>query len=174
MTEQTPTSFRAVVESQMRDVYRLAFELTRNHQDAEDLSQEVFLKAWRSLDDFKEQSKIATWLYRITVNTYLNARRKKTLRFRELREDMAAIFSGSIGDGTSRDVESTAIRKHVDRAVKQLSPRERTAFVLRCEHGLSIRETAASMDIAEGTVKSLQFRAVQKLQDRLAFLDPNT
>lgn len=157
----------------MRQVYRLAFELTRSHHDAEDLSQEVFLKAWRSMDEFREQSTVDTWLYRITVNACLNSRRKKALRFRDLREDMAEILDGADANAASRNAEDAAIRRHVDRGMKRLSPRERTAFVLRCEYGLSIRETAAAMGIAEGTVKTLQYRAVQKLQNVLAFLNPN-
>ena len=173
MTERPSTTFRAFVESHMRKVYRLAFELTRSHHDAEDLSQEVFFKAWRSMDELRKQAKADGWLYRITVNTYLNSRRKKALWSMSLREDLGEFVSGSSGEDTSRDAEAGAIRKHVDRAMKRLSKRERTAFVLRCKHRLSIRETAAAMGIAEGTVKSLQHRAVQKLQEELAFLDPN-
>lgn len=171
VTRRRPAVFRELVEAHMRSVYRLAYELTRSHHDAEDLSQDVFVKAYRSLDRFRDEADLDTWLYRITVNTYLNTRRKKSVRFMTLHEDLGD-FVRSRGHDASRGAEAHVIRKHLDRVMKQLSPRERTAFVLRCENRLPLRETAAAMGIAEGTVKSLQHRALKKLRDGLAFLDP--
>ncbi len=164
-----PGTFREIVEQYKRPLYALAYDLTGSHHDAEDLSQEVFIKAYRAAEGFRGEAQLYSWLYRITVNTYLNKRRKKALRFRQLWDD----FSQAPTDGTAprpdQEAEADAVRRHVERALGRLSPRERSAFVLRHYQDLSLKEVAAVMDVAEGTVKSLLFRAAQKLRTALAF-----
>ncbi|MFQ5568103.1 MAG: RNA polymerase sigma factor [Rhodothermales bacterium] len=165
-----PRTFCELVEQYQRPLYALAYDLTGNHHDAEDLSQEVFIKAYRGVSGFRGEAQLYSWLYRIAVNTYLNKRRKKALRFRQLWDD----FSQAPRDhapqrGPEEHLEADAIRQHVDAALKTLSPRERSAFVLRHYQNLSLKEVAAVMEVAEGTVKSLLFRAMQKLRTSLAF-----
>lgn len=162
-------AFREVVEQHKRPVYALAYDLTGSHHDAEDLSQEVFIKAYRALPAFRGDAQMYSWLYRITVNTYLNKRRKKALRFRQLWDDFSYTASD---DGIARpdqEVEASTMQQHVEAALQHLSPRERSAFVLRHYQDYSIKEVAAVMDVAEGTVKSLLFRAVKKLRTTLDF-----
>ena len=165
-----PRTFPALVEQYKRPLYALAYDLTGNHHDAEDLSQEVFIKAYRGMDGFRGEAQVYSWLYRIAVNTFLNKRRKKALRFRQLWDDFSQRPSD---DGphpeTDRQAEAEVIRGHVEAALRKLSPRERTAFVLRHYQDLSLREVADTMDVAEGTVKSLLFRAAKKLRTALAF-----
>lgn len=162
-------TFRDIVEQHKRPVYALAYDLTGSHHDAEDLSQEVFIKAYRALPEFRGEAQMYSWLYRITVNTYLNKRRKKALRFRQLWDD----FSHEASDGSTirpdQEAEASTMRQHVEAALAQLSPRERSAFVLRHYQDQSIKEVAAAMDVAEGTVKSLLFRAIKKLRTTLDF-----
>ncbi len=163
-------TFREVVERHKRRVYYLALDLTGNHHDAEDLSQEVFIKVYRALGRFRGEAQLHTWLYRITVNTYLNTRRKKALLFMRLRDDLAdAAFEQSDAPPSDRGAEKSMVQEHIERALGVLSPRERTAFVLRHYHDQSLRDVAAVMEVAEGTVKSLLFRAAQKLRKELAF-----
>ena len=164
-----PRPFRALVEQYKRPLYALAYDLTGSHHDAEDLSQEVFIKAYRALPDFRGDAQLFSWLYRITVNTHLNKRRKKALRFRQLWDDFSRAERDDPAPRPDDLVQDGGIRQHVDAALEQLSPRERTAFVLRYYQDLSIKEVAATMDVAEGTVKSLLYRAAQKLRDALAF-----
>lgn len=160
-------AFRSLVEANQRAVYYLALDLTGQHHDAEDLSQEVFIKAYKALDAFRGEASAYSWLYRITVNTYLNRRRKKALRFRQLWDDFSLM--GTRDSAPGQEVEADIRRQHVNAALRKLSPRERTAFVLRHYQDLSVKEVAGLMDVAEGTVKSLLFRAVQKLRDALSF-----
>lgn len=160
-------AFRSLVEVHQRAVYFLALDLTGQHHDAEDLSQEVFIKAYRALDAFRGEASAYSWLYRITVNTFLNRRRKKALRLRQLWDDFN--LHGTRDAAPEQELEADVRRRHVQAALRKLSPRERTAFVLRHYQDLSIKEVAGLMDVAEGTVKALLFRAVQKLRDALDF-----
>ena len=162
-----PASFQGVVEQHKRSLYALAYDLTGSHHDAEDLSQEVFLKAYRARHRFRGEAQLSTWLYRITVNTYLNQRRKKVLRFRTLWDDFSD--TPRPAEATDRQAEASAMRAHVEAALAQLSPRERSAFVLRHYHEMPLKEIAATMEISDGTVKSLLFRAARKLRTALAF-----
>lgn len=161
--------FKDVVDNHQRGVYQLALQLTGHHQDAEDLAQDVFIKVHAKLDSFRGEASVKSWVYRITVNTYLNKRRKKALSFMKLRDD----FDQTLIDTRSnvvKDVESSFIRDHVHNALDALSPKERSAFALRHYNEYSVKEIAEALHIAEGTVKSLLFRAMQKLRKRLVFL----
>lgn len=165
-----PGTFREVVEEYKRPIYALALDLTGSHHDAEDLSQDVFIKAYRAFADFRGESQVYSWLYRITVNTYLNKRRKKALRFRQLWDDFSkAEHNHQVEHGPEDHAEAGTVRSHVNKALEKLSPRERSAFVLRHYQDLSLKEVAETMEVAEGTVKSLLFRSVKKLRTELAF-----
>jgi len=180
MTEQSRTgvatshadiSFREIVDTHKRGVYYLALDLTGNHHDAEDLSQEVFIKAHRGLARFRGESGMYTWLRRIAINTYLNKKRKKALTLmRFFGEDDDADRSSNEDRSPAQDAEGTNVREHINRALEKLTSRERTAFVLRHHQDMSTREVAESMEVASGTVKSLLFRATRKLQSELAYL----
>ena len=167
---RAPATFHDLVEQYKRPLFALAYDLTGNHHDAEDLSQEVFIKAFRGVADFRGEAQVYSWLYRIAVNTYLNKRRKKALRFRQLWDDFSqAPRNHNAEPEPDRHAEADVMRRHVETALKQLSPRERSAFVLRHYQDLSLKEVADLMDVAEGTVKSLLFRATKKLRTALAF-----
>ena len=167
---RAPATFHELVEEYKRPLFALAYDLTGNHHDAEDLSQEVFIKAFRGVADFRGEAQVYSWLYRIAVNTYLNKRRKKALRFRQLWDDFSQIpHTDDAKSEPDRQAEADVMRRHVETALKKLSPRERSAFVLRHYQDLSLKEVAALMEVAEGTVKSLLFRATQKLRTALSF-----
>jgi len=173
-TNRDTGSFREFVETHKRRLYWLALDLTGNHHDAEDLSQEVFIKAYRNLDGFRGDAQVSTWLRRIAVNTYLNTRRKKAVSHMSLLEDREhqpeSASTLRSPDGEAGDAQ---VRGFVANALDVLSPRERSAFVLRHMNELPVKEVAASMDVATGTVKSLLYRATQKMQHELAFLRPD-
>ena len=171
----TELTFREVVALHQRDLYKWAFRLTGNHHDAEDLSQEVFIKVHASLSSFRGEAGLKTWIYRIAVNTYLNKRRKKALSFMKLQDNMESAMPAQSafeqhGQGTDASAQSQSIKTFVDQALKHLSRKEHMAFVLRHYNELSVKEVASAMQVAEGTVKSLLFRAVQKLRKQLAFI----
>lgn len=172
---RTELTFREVVALHQRDLYKWAFRLTGNHHDAEDLSQEVFIKVHASLSSFRGEAGMKTWIYRIAVNTYLNKRRKKALTFMKLQDNMEQAMPAQDAfqhhtERTDAAAQSQSIKAFVDQALKHLSRKEHMAFVLRHYNELSVKEVASAMQVAEGTVKSLLFRAVQKLRKRLAFI----
>ena len=168
-------AFRELVELYKKKIYYLSLDLTGNHHDAEDLSQEVFIKAYRSLKNFRGDAKLNSWLYRITVNTCISQRRKKSVAAMTLQEDFESestprFFSESESShNPERHAEASLMQQHIDSALQQLTPRERSIFVLRHYNDLPLKEIAQILKITEGTVKSMLFRAIQRLQKKLAF-----
>lgn len=167
-------AFRQLVERSNLNVYRLAYDLTGNRHDAEDVSQEVFVRAYRSLAGFRREAKWSTWLYRITVNLCLDHRdsqSRRPLEYRDNIDDDVPAKSGRTASGATpeKETEATMIQQHIELALGRLSPQERSVFVLRHYHDLPLKEIADSMHIAEGTVKSHLFRALQRLRRELAF-----
>ncbi len=159
------TSFRHLVESNHRRIYALAFDLTGNHPDADDLAQEVFMKVFEKYSSFKGESAVFSWMYRITVNTYLNEKKKKS-RWAFLGLDKAdALLSPE--PAADRRMGSDQTQHIIETALGSLSPRERTAFVLKNYHDMPVNEVAAAMAVADGTVKSLLHRSSKKLQKKL-------
>lgn len=167
-------AFRTIVDQNKLAVFRLAYDMTGNRHDAEDISQEVFVKAYRSLDRFRGEAKLSSWLYRITVNACHDLRSRKawaTMRpdgeLEERRE--APMFHGNTRDNPEAAAEGTVMQGHIDAALQRLTPRERAIFTLRHYHDLSLREIADVLTISEGTVKSMLFRALKRLQKELRF-----
>jgi RNA polymerase sigma-70 factor (ECF subfamily) len=171
-----PAAFREMVEQYQRDVYALAYDLCGNHHDAEDLSQEVFIKAYRAIGSFRADAKLGSWLYRIAMNAHIDNKRRKPVQLVSIDAHMdegeeerpplelAAIESGR----PDRSAGAARFHADVERALDALSTQERTVFVLRHYHDMKIAEISSSLSIAEGTVKSLLFRSMRKLRDRLS------
>ncbi|MCX7929800.1 MAG: RNA polymerase sigma factor [Chlorobi bacterium] len=167
-----PTVIEDIVRTYKRLVYHLALELCRNHDDAEDLVQEVFVRAWKSLDTFRGDARLSTWLHRITVNLFINMRRSRSAQFHSEQESFDEEYMTG-GRDTEFDPEqmyhSQQIQADIEQALNKLSPAQRAVFVLRHYHGLSIKEIAEHMHNTDGTVKVLLFRAIRNLQRYLSF-----
>jgi RNA polymerase sigma-70 factor (ECF subfamily) len=170
-------AFEQLVEVHKRNVYYHALDLHGNHHDAEDLSQEVFLKAFRGIKGFRLGSKVGSWLYRITMNAYLDKQRKKANKIVMLvnkkdDDDYDTLeMADEVTGNPEREVVSKVIDQHVRNALKRLSDKERTVFVMRHYHGVSLKEISKTLDVAEGTVKSLLFRSIRKLRENLSFYE---
>ena len=169
-------AFRELVEANKKKVYYTALNFTGNHQSADDISQEVFLKLYRSLKNFRGDSQLSTWLYRVTVNTCISSKRKKTLPVLSIEENIHSLETGESLDITGTAVnspekalEKSELKKHIEKALKNISNKERIVFILRHYRDLSLKEISEIMDISEGTVKSLLFRSVKKLRKKLSF-----
>ena len=169
--EGHPSAQRALVERHKERLYYLCLDLTGRHHDAEDLSQEVFIKAFGNLSQFRGDAQFSSWLHRIAVNTHLNQRRKKSVAALRTTENMDALDWEDRAAPTSPDVHAQAslIQRHVDQALDHLSDKERCVFVLRHYEDFPLGDIAQIMDISEGTVKSMLFRGTQKLQKALSF-----
>ncbi len=170
------TAFRELVERYKKRIYYLSLDLTGNHHDAEDLSQEVFIKAYRSLKNFRGDAKFSSWLYRIAVNTCISQSRKKSYAAMTLQENFEQEASErrsadgeSFGQNPEKSAEAGLMKKNIEAALQQLTPRERSIFVLRHYHDLPLKDIADTLKITLGTVKSLHFRAVKRLRKELAF-----
>jgi RNA polymerase sigma-70 factor (ECF subfamily) len=169
-------AFRELVEKYKKPLYYYCFRLCRNHADAEDLSQEVFIKVYQRIEQFREEAKIQTWIYRIASNAFIDKKRRKvfliseTDRFdAESQSNTIEIHSQQNDIKPDRQAESSLIQKHIDMAMQKLSEKEKTAFILKHYEGLAIKEIAAIFKTSDGTVKSHLFRAIQKLQSALSF-----
>jgi RNA polymerase sigma-70 factor (ECF subfamily) len=169
-------AFRVLVERHSRALFRLAFRMTGNEQDAEDAVQESFLRAYKQLGKFDERASFGTWLYRIAMNYSLDLVRARKRRLEQLaphaegtRPEMDdPLLSLPSGDPTpDRMAMSGEVRERVTEAMKELSASERTAFVLRHFEGMCIEEVSRVLGCQPGAAKHSVFRAVQKLRRAL-------
>jgi RNA polymerase sigma-70 factor (ECF subfamily) len=175
-------AYRVLVERHSRSVFRLAFRMTGREQDAEDVVQETFLRAYRQLERWEERSSFSTWLYRIAANCSLDLMRKRK-RHAEVGLD-APISSGPsshndkdsprIGNtlpsseaGPERLLLGDEVQRRVGSALGDLSQQERAAFVLRHFEGQSIPEISEALGLSGNAAKHSIFRAVQKLRRAL-------
>ena len=163
-------AFGALVERHGRSLFRLAFRMTGNEQDAEDVVQESFLRAYRQLARFDERASFGTWLYRIATKCSLDLVRSRKRRPAQTAgpdadDPVLALPSGD--PGPERTALSGEVRGRVAEAMKDLSPTERTAFVLRHFEGMCSEEVSRVLECQPGAAKHSVFRAVQKLRRAL-------
>ncbi len=167
-----PEGFRVLVEQYSRPVFRLAFRMTGNEADAEEVVQESFLRAYRALDRFDGRAQFKTWLYRIATNAGLDLLRKRK-RDDERREPVGsegmhpAEVLPSEDPSPDRLAQSGELRMRVGVALGRLAPKEKAAFVLRHFEGMSIAEIGVALEMRSSAVKNNIFRAVQKLRVEL-------
>lgn len=163
-------SFEDIVREYHKMVFHIALGFVHVKEDAEDLTQEVFLRAYRSWRKFRGQSEVSTWLYRIAVNlalSYINVRDRRSLL--QMSEDaFRNLFDRS--DGTRdphQQMEQQELEKRISAAVDSLSDKQRTAFILSRYDELPQKEVAAIMGLTEGSVEQLLIRAKTNLQKKL-------
>ncbi|MQA10442.1 MAG: RNA polymerase sigma factor SigE [Pseudonocardiaceae bacterium] len=162
----TPPSWDEVVRQHADRVYRLAYRLAGNQHDAEDLTQETFIRVFRSLASYKPGT-FEGWLHRITTNLFLDmARRRSRLRWEGLPEDTDRL----VGDGPSPEqvYANTHLDPDLQAALDELPPEFRAAIVLCDVEGLSYEEIGATLGVKLGTVRSRIHRGRQALRAALA------
>lgn len=173
--EGSREAFEMLMERYKQRAYRIAFDFTRDREEAKDLSQEAFLRAFTHMKSFDLRAGFYTWFYRILVNLCLDYRRRRgRISWEPLDEktDKADKQNEMAGAISSPDREAMAgeISRRVGEALQSLSAKQRTAFILKNHQGLSIHDIAKVMQTAEGTVKTHLHRAVAALRERLAEL----
>jgi RNA polymerase sigma-70 factor (ECF subfamily) len=162
-------AFRALVEEHGRRAFQLAFRMTGNEQDAEDVVQESFLRAYRQLGRFEARANFGTWLHRIVANCAVDAIRSRKSRMGTSHWepiDEAAPLRADTPD-PERSASSAEMSHHVQTALGLLSPLERAAFVLRHHEGRSIHEISRTLGLGTSAAKHSIFRAVRKLRAAL-------
>ena len=176
-----PWAIEQLVLRYQKKVYQIAYQmLAGDEQEAQDLTQDTFLKAFRNIKRFKGNASFYTWLYRIVINTCLDARRRRR-RWKEiffpwrLERPKEETCTSSLEDYPDPDKNanplSMAGKRQLEQDLKKvmntLSERQRDIFQLKIFHEMSIPEIAQMMNLAEGTVKTHLFRATQVIQKRL-------
>lgn len=166
-----PPTWEEIVEQHSARVYRLAYRLTGNPHDAEDLTHDVFIRVFRSLHSYQPGT-FEGWLHRITTNVFLDKmRRKQRIRFDALSDESAARLPTREA-GPEATFEATHFDDDVQRALDALSPDFRAAVVLCDIEGLSYEEIAATLGVKLGTVRSRIHRGRAQLREALAHRDP--
>lgn len=170
-------AYRVLVERHSRSLFRLAYRMTSNEQDAEEVVQEAFLRAYRRLDKFELRANFGTWVYRIAVNCSLDLMRKRKSEMEQRQQPSAQQEDGerpsaiemaeSPMPSPDRLALSGELREQVKAAMATLSAVERTAFVMRHYEGCSIEEIGEVLGLNTGATKNSVFRAVQKLRRHL-------
>ncbi len=167
-------AFNGLAERYQRNIFRLAQNITQNREDAEDVLQETFLKAYEHLPEFHGDSKFYTWIVRIAVNEALMKLRKrkwdKTVWLDEpinTGEDSVAREIAVWEDNPEQRYSKEELHDILDKAVNGLAPPYRTVFVLRDMEGLSTEETAEALELSVPAVKSRLLRARLQLRDKL-------
>jgi RNA polymerase sigma-70 factor, ECF subfamily len=167
--------FARMVDAFSAPIYRLALRISGDTQDAEDVLQETFIKAYRHLGSFEGRSNLTTWLYRIASNEAFMLLRRRKPDAISVDEDIPT------PDGEQEPIQikdwcclpeeeflTAESRKHLDSAIDRLAPALRVAFLLRDIEGLSVRETAESLGISEAAVKTRLLRARLQLREHLS------
>jgi RNA polymerase sigma-70 factor (ECF subfamily) len=169
-------AFCLLAERYARRIHLLASHYCQNTQDAEDLSQEVWLKAYQAVQTFRFDSSFYTWLRRITINTFLNHRRSNFFRRRghttvvqllQIDSDDSGELVGS-SSASPENIYNKLLFENVVNALAELTPSQRLAFLLRHYEGMSYDEIANAMNCSTGTAKKGVWRAIAKLRARLS------
>jgi RNA polymerase sigma-70 factor (ECF subfamily) len=174
------TAFDALVRQYNQAVLRLALHLTGSEQDAQDIHQEAFLKAYRYLGNFRFECSFYTWIYRIVTNLCLDHLRRRKSR----REDQSVVIDSSgeemdlltnvsdirSGANPDRELERKFLGTRIREALDGLTPRERMVFELKHYQGLKLRTIGEMLHTTEETAKNTLFRATKKLRANLAEL----
>jgi RNA polymerase sigma-70 factor (ECF subfamily) len=146
-----------------------------DHHDAEDISQEVFIKVFRFIKKFRKDAKLSSWIYQITVNTSIDVKRKKTKKTHVFMEDSQmerihqdSSLTGSRINNPEHRTEAHMLQNRIKQLLDKVSPKERSVFVMRYYNEFKTTEIAETLNVSTNTIKSLLFRAKKKLRKELS------
>ena len=165
------SAFERLVEIYRKQIYQLAYCITGNHEDADDISQETFVRAYRAIGDFRGKARFSTWLRRITINLSINHLKSESLR-KNVANGGEKLNSENFSEipaagNPLENVEAEELAQQVKVAVNSLPVVEKVVLVLRVNQGLSYKEIAQSLGCPVGTVMSRLNRARRRLRNRL-------
>jgi len=174
MSRGDQRAFRELVERYKKRVYYLALDMAGNPVDAEDISQDVFLKVYRSFSTFRRGAKLGSWLYRVTYNASIDHLRSRGLAPEPVADEVLESRSRE-GEAPAQArasdpvaaAEAGQLQARIAAALDKISPQEKAVFVLRHYEELKLRDIAETLGLSIGSVKSYLFRAVHKLQKEL-------
>jgi len=159
-------SFNEIVERHKKRIYYAAYRMVRNHEDALDISQEVFIRAYKSMGSFKRNSRLYTWLYRITINLCIN-HIKKEPSYERVGMDEVVLESTDRWSNPRDSFESSQLNGQINQAVDRLPVQQKAVFMMRIFDDLRYKEISHVMGITVGAAKANYFHAVNKLREYL-------
>lgn len=169
-----PESFRKLVLNYQDMIVNTCYGFVKNHTDAEDVAQEVFIEVYRSIKNFREDAKLSTWLYRIAVNKSIDFLRKKkrkswlgSIQGMFGGEEKVMVIEDKHQPNPQQALEQNERKVVLQNAIEQLAENQKTAFVLHKYEGLSYKEVAGIMDLSLSSVESLMHRAKKNLKKLL-------
>jgi RNA polymerase sigma-70 factor (ECF subfamily) len=159
-------AFDELVRFYRDDLLRVAYRFVGNYEDAHDVLQHVFVKVWQNVDRWEPRAPFWSWLYRIAVNESLGWKKREKRRYEVVSplEETAYPDAESAAPSPLDDVALRQLERRIRRAVEKLPEMQRATFVLRFREELSVRETAAVLGCAEGTVKANGYHAIRRLR----------
>ena len=158
-------TFRKAVTEYRERIFLVLLRYVRNREDAKDLVQEAFIKAYRSRGSFRGESSIYTWLYRIAINLAINYKsRNRVSSFLSLEDTTEIVDNGDASD----DVLDKEVKGQIDKAIEELPPRQRMVFILHYYEEKPHAEIAGMLGITEGAVKANYHQAIMKLRGKLS------
>jgi RNA polymerase sigma-70 factor (ECF subfamily) len=164
-------AFASLVDEHQRYVYNLALRVVKDENEALDLTQETFVRAWTALPNFKGQSQLRTWLYRIVTNLCYNRLPNLRRSLNDLGDDVMEEIPEPNFNAPAQEFESNDTRKHLHQAMENLDENYRLLITLRYQNELSYDEIASTLNLPLGTVKTGIFRAKEQLRKKLAQLE---
>lgn len=164
-------AFAALVDEQQRYIYNLAFRILKDENEALDLTQETFVRAWTALPNFKGQSQFRTWLYRIATNLCYNRLPNLRRSLHDLGDDVMQDMPETSSANPAYELESNETRAHLYKAIDALDANYKLLITLRYQNELSYDEIASTLNLPLGTVKTGIFRAKEQLRKSLARLE---
>src|SRR6476660_5980062 len=165
-----PSAFQAIVERHRSMVYRVAYQFAGNHHDAEDIAQDVFIKVYRSLDRFRHDAQVTSWLYRIVMNACIDHRRRSApAGWAPFTEDAELKMANTPEEspGPEDQAYGGQIGEVLAAEIARLPPGQRVVFTMRHHEGLKLSEIADALGLADGTVKRQLHAAVHRLRGAL-------
>jgi RNA polymerase sigma-70 factor (ECF subfamily) len=164
------TAFQLLVERHRSMVYRVAYQFAGNHHDAEDIAQEVFIKVYRSLDRFRQDAQLTSWMYRIAMNACIDHKRRRApagaAPFGEEAE-LKMLNTPEEKPGPEERAYAGELGDVLEQEIQRLPPGQRVVFIMRHHQGLKLGEIADALGLAEGTVKRQLHAAVHRLRQAL-------
>ena len=164
-------AFASLVDEHQRYIYNLAFRVLKDENEALDLTQETFLRAWTALPNFRGQSQFRTWLYRIATNLCYNRLPNLRRSLNDLGDGVIADIPETEFDQPAREIESNETRSHLSKAIDKLETNYKMLITLRYQYELSYEEIASTLNLPLGTVKTGIFRAKEQLRRSLVHLE---
>ncbi len=164
-------AFAALVDEHQRYVYNLALRVVKDENEALDLAQEVFVRAWTALPNFRGQSQFRTWLFRIVTNLCYNRLPNLRRSLNDLGDDAMEDIPESNFDDPAHEFESNETRQYLHQAIDRLDANYKLLITLRYQNELSYEEIASTLNLPLGTVKTGIFRAKAQLRSALAALE---